>query len=158
MKKLTTIFLTGLATLFFTACGGGSGDNTPAITVNVIGTWNYQTFTQNSMCDGLLAQGIKVIDSADGDTSKIGNSLTQGTTFEMDAYQNCYIAPIYRTTSFGYGSPSTITSDEYLNLLYGAVAGDNTVESIRVDSFNNNKIQKEYKFTNGVIITEVMTR
>ncbi len=76
MNKMM-ILLSGLAILFFTACGvgdGGDGGNTPAqVTVNVLGDWNYALFTQNSVCDGLLAQGLEIIDDLNGDTSKIGD-------------------------------------------------------------------------------------
>ncbi len=162
MKQITTILLAGLATLFFTACGSsGGGDSTPPpapITVNLIGTWDYQTWTTNSTCDGLLAQGVKIVESLDGDMSRMGNTLTQGTTFKLDSNQNCYVAPDEELTDRTYGLPSEMTADEYLNLLYSVVAGDNTIQSIRVDSFNNMNIIKVYEFTNGVIITEQMTR
>ena len=162
MKNIMIVLLSGLAILFFTACGGGSsGDSTPPpapITVNVIGTWDYQTWTTNSPCDGLLAQGIKVVDSMNGDTTKTGNTLVQGTTFALDANQDCYLDSIDEIVTSTYGLPSTMTADEYLDALYDAVAGDNTIKSISVDSFNDSKIQKEYEFTSGVIITEVMTR
>lgn len=162
MKKMMTFILSGLAILFFTACGGGgSGDSTPpppSIEVNLIGTWDYQTWTKNSPCDGLLAQGIKVVDSMNGDTSKMGDTLVQGTTFALDANQECYLTSIDEVSTNTYGLPSTITADEYLDSLYDVVAGDNTIKSISVDSFNDSKIQKAYEFTNGVIITEVMTR
>ncbi len=162
MKKITTILLAGLATLFFTACGSsGGGDSTPPpapVTVNLIGTWDYQTWTTNSNCDGLLAQGVKIVESLDGDMTIMGNTLTQGTTFELDSNQNCYVAPYEELTDRTYGLPSEITADEYLTLLRNVVAGDNTIQSIRVDSFNNMNIIKVYEFTNGVIITEQMTR
>ena len=161
MKKIITILLAGLATLFFTACGSSSSDTPPApapITVNLIGTWDYTTWTTNSTCDGLLAQGVKIVESLDGDMTRMGNTLTQGTTFKLDSNQNCYVAPDEELTDRTYGLPSEITADEYLAMLYNVVAGDNTIQSIRVDSFNNMNIIKVYEFTNGVIITEQMTR
>ncbi len=161
MKQITTILLAGLATLFFTACGSSSSDTPPApapITVNLIGTWDYATWTTNSNCDGLLAQGVKIVESLDGDMTTMGNTLTQGTTFELDSNQNCYVAPYEELTDRTYGLPSEITADEYLSMLRNASAGDNTIQSMRVDSFNDMKIVKVLEFTNGVIITEQMTR
>ncbi len=163
MKKITVILLIGITALFFTACGGGGGGgNNPApppqIQVNLIGTWNYSTHTQNSVCDGLLAQGVKIVDSLNGDTSIMGNTHTQGTTFELDGNQNCYLAPIDDVTTRTNGISSVQTSDEYLAFLEQVVAGDNTIQSIRVDSFNDMNIIKVYTYKNGIIITEQMTR
>ena len=161
MKKLTTILLSGLATLFFTACGSSSGDSTPPpepITVNLIGTWDYNTHTQNSVCDGLLAQGIKIVESLNGDMSTMGNTLVQGTTFQLDSNQNCYLAPIDDVVTRTAGMPSEQTQSEYLSALQEVVAGDNTIQSIRVDSFNDINIIKVYEYTNGIVITEQMTR
>lgn len=164
MKRIITILLVSFTALFFTACGGGGGgDSTPppapvVIEVNLIGTWDYQTLTKNSPCDGLLAQGIKVVESMDGDTSKTGDTLVQGTTFALDANQECYLTSIDEVVTETYGLPSTVTAEEYLALLYDAAAGDNTITSISVDSFNDSKIQKSYEFTSGVIVTEVLTR
>ncbi len=161
MKKIAAILLIGVSTLFFTACGGGGGSDTPQqpqIQVNLIGTWDYQTYTQNNVCDGLLAQGVKIVDSLNGDTSLMGNTHTQGTTFKLDSNQNCYLAPIDEVTDRTYGLPSVVTSSEYLAMLQQVIAGDNTIQSVRVDSFNDVNIIKVYTFTNGVIITEQMTR
>ncbi len=161
MKKVISILLIGITTLFFTACGGGGGSDTPPapqIQVNLIGTWDYATFTQNNICDGLLAQGVKIVDSLNGDTTTMGNTHTQGTTFEVDGNQQCYLAPIDEVTTRTNGLPSVMTSSEYLAMLQQVVAGDNTIQSIRVDSFNDMKIVKVYTFVNGVIITEQMTR
>ena len=159
IKRLKVLLLAGFATLFFTACGSsGSDDSTPPITVNLIGTWDYATWTTNSTCDGLLAQGVKIVDSLNGDISTIGNTLTQGTNFKLDSNQNCYIAPYEELTDRTYGLPSVMTADEYLALLRNVVAGDNTIKSIRVDSFNDINIIKVYEYTSGVIITEQMTR
>ncbi len=162
MKKNIVVLAISISILFFTACGGGGGGGgTPAppqVQVNLIGTWSYQTYTQNNVCDGLLAQGVKIVDSLDGDMSTMGNTRTQGTTFKLDANQNCYLAPIDEVTTRTYGVASVMTSDEYLALLQQVTAGDNTIQSIRVDSFNDMNIIKVYTFTNGVIITEQMTR
>ena len=162
MKKIITILLAGLATLFFTACGSsGGGDSTPPpapITVNLIGTWDYMVTSQGSVCDGMLAQGIEIIEPLNGDTTLIGNILLEGTDFALDGNLNCYITPIDIVTSRASGFPSTGTIDDYLRIVEQMNAGDNTIASIRVDSFNNYKIVTVTEYTNGVIATSVLTR
>ena len=162
MKKITTILLAGLATLFFTACGGGGGgDSTPPpapITVNLIGTWDYMIVTKNSVCDGKVAQGIEIIESLNGDTTKIGDIHIQGTDFALDNNQNCYVTAVDIITSRASGFQSTGTADDYLRIIEQMNAGDNTIKSIRIDSFNEYKIVTVYEYTNGVIITSQITR
>ncbi len=163
MKKLTTILVAGLATLFFTACGGGSssGDSTPPpepITVNLIGTWDYMVTTQNSVCDGKVAQGIEIIEPLDGDTTKIGDIIIDGEDFALDSNQNCYVTSIYEVTSRASGYQSTGTVDDYLKIVKEINAGDNTIKSIRIDSFNEYKIVSVIEYTNGVILTSQITR
>ncbi len=163
MKKLTTILLAGVATLFFTACGGSSssGDSTPPpapVTVNLIGTWDYMIISQNSVCDGKVVQGIEIIEPLDGDTTKIGNIIIDGEGFKLDSNQNCYVDAVYEVTSRAAGYPSTGTVDDYLRVVEEMNAGDNTIKSIRVDSFNAYKIVSVTEYTNGVIITSTITR
>jgi len=162
MKKLTAILLTGIATLFFTACGGGSsGDSTPPsapITVNLIGTWDYMVVTKNSVCDGKVAQGIEIIEPLNGDTTKIGDIIIDGENFALDSNQNCYVTSVYEVTSKASGYQSTGTADDYLRIIQDMNAGDNTIKSIRIDSFNEYKIVTVYEYTNGVIITSQITR
>lgn len=162
MKKLTTILLAGLATLFFTACGGGSsGDSTPPpapITVNLIGTWDYMVITENSVCDGKVAQGIEIIEPLNGDTTKIGDIIVDGEGFALDSNQNCYVTSVYDVSSRASGYQSTGTVDDYLRVVEEMHAGDNTIKSIRIDSFNEYKIVSVVEYTNGVIITSQITR
>ena len=160
MKKTTQLLLAGLATLFFTACGGGSsGDSTPApIIVNVIGTWDYAFVTKNSICDGQLAQGVEIIESLNGDTTKVGNIIIEGTGFGVDSNQNCFVKAVSETTSRASGYQSTGTADDWLDIGYAINAGDNTIDRIVVDSFNNNKIQTSTYYKNGVVITSILTR
>ena len=158
MKKFIKVFIAGLATLFLTACGGGGGDSTPSITVNVIGTWNYAVTTQNSICDGKLAQGTEIIDSLNGDTTKVGNIIIEGTGFAADSNQNCYVTAISEVTSRASGYQSTGTADDWLNIGYAINAGDNTIDHLSVESFNNNKIQTSTYYKNGVVITSILTR
>jgi len=151
-----------LATLFFTACGGGSSEDstpTPApITVNVLGTWDYAIFTENSICDGLLIQGIEIIESLNGDTTKIGDIIIDGAGFDVDINQNCFVTTIHETSSKVSGFPSTGTADDWLALGEALNAGDNTIDHLSVDSFNEFKIQTSTHFTNGIIITSILTR
>jgi len=166
MKKLTAVLLAGVATLFFTACGGGGGGNsTPPpepepepIVVNVIGTWDYAVTTQNSICDGLLAQGVEIIESLNGDTTKIGDIIVSGSDFGVDSNQNCFVKPIDVTTSKASGFPSTGTADDWLALGNALNAGDNTIDRIVVDSFNKYKIQTSIYYKNGVVVTSLLTR
>lgn len=152
----------GFTMLLFTACGGSgddSSDNTSApLEINLIGTWDYQTFTKNSSCDGLLAQGVKIVESMNGDTIKMGDTLVSGTTFAFNENQQCYLNSIDKTTTRTYGQPSIMTVTEYFDGLNSVVSGDNTIKSITVDSFTNYKIQKTYTYTTGVTLTESMTR
>ena len=159
MKKLKLLLLAGFATFFFTACGSSGGaDSTPQIIVNLIGTWNYDSWTQNSGCDGKLAQGIEVISPLDGDNSKIVEILRQGTTFAFDSNQNCYLTSINEISNRSYGYPTAMLVDEYLEFVRQENAGDNSIKHIRVDSFNEYKVVIVYEYTNGVIITDQMTR
>ena len=159
MKKLKLLLLAGFATFFFTACGSsGGGDSTSPLIVNLIGTWNYDSWTQNSSCDGKLAQGIEVISPLDGDNSKIVEILIQGTTFALDGNQNCYLTSINEISNRAYGYPTSMTADEYLDFVRQANAEDNSIKDIRVDSFNEYKVVIVYEYTNGVIITEQLTR
>lgn len=160
MKKLTTILLSGLATLFFTACGS-SGDSTPPpepITVNLLGTWDYMVVTKNSVCDGKVAQGIEIIEDLNGDTTKIGDIIIDGEDFALDSNQNCYVTSVYKVTSKASGYQSTGTADDYLRIIEQMNEGDNTIKSIRIDSFTEYKIVTVYEYTNGVIITSQITR
>lgn len=162
MKKLTIVLLAGLATFFFVACGSSSsGDSTPPpapITVNVIGTWDYAIFTENSICDGLLAQGVEIIESLNGDTTKVGDIIIEGSGFGVDSNQNCFVKAISETTSRASGFTSTGTADDWLDIGYALNAGDNTIDHLSVDSFNEYKIQSSTHYTNGVIITTILTR
>ncbi len=160
---MTTILLAGVAILFFTACGSSSssGDSTPPpapITVNLIGTWDYMVITENSVCDGKVAQGIEIIEPLDGDTTRIGNIIVDGEGFKLDSNQNCYVDSVYDISSRALGYPSTGTADDYLRIIEEMNAGDNTIKSIRVDSFNAYKIVSVVEYTNGVIITSQITR
>lgn len=173
MNKLTMILSAGVATLFFTACGGinANDDDTERlsseglqipgqitqlpIAVNAIGTWNYQIWTFNTPCDGLLAQGTKVVDSMNGDITKMGNTLTQGTTFASTSNLQCSLISIDEIGINTFGLPSTMIN---MDASYGAAAGVNTLLFIDVDSFNTFQVEKEYYFTNGVVITELLTR
>lgn len=146
-------------------CGGGGSssavDTTPLpepITVNLLGTWDYMVVTQNSVCDGKVAQGIEIIDSLDGDTTKIGDIIIDGEGFELDSNQNCYVTDVYSVSSKVSGYQSTGTADDYLRIIEQMNDGDNTIKSIRIDSFNEYKIVTVYEYTNGVIITSQITR
>lgn len=158
MKKLTSMLLVGIATLFFTACGGGSSSSTPPPSVNVLGAWDYLIITENSVCDGLSAQGVEIIEPLDGDTSKIGNIIIDGEGYALTSNQTCYLTSVYDVSTRAYGVNSVLTGDEYLNIVTALTAGDNTIKQITVDSFTDYKIQDTVEYTNGVKIRTILTR
>ena len=165
MKKFTTALLTGSALLLFTACGGsggGSSDggNTPAppTTVNLIGTWNYSMATSGSICDGLVAQGIEIIEAYNGDNSVIGNIVIQGTKFDIDSRGNCYLAPIDTVDTTAVGQPSNMTYNEYLAFGGERLAGIGTIESFDVINYNHAIISSQVNIVNGVTLYSDLTR
>lgn len=80
---------------------------------NILGTWDY-TF-ESTKCEGLVAEGIEIIESNNGNTAEVGNITIQGTTLALDYSGNCYLSDIdYTTTSF-VGSSSTVEESEYMN-------------------------------------------
>ena len=165
MTKFTTILLTGLTALFFTACGGGSsgnsnGGNTPAppTTVNLVGTWNYSLATSGSICDGLIAQAVEIVEPYNGDNSVVGNIILDGTKFAIDSNGNCYLAPLYSVDTSYVGKPSNMTKAEYMALSREQLAGIGTIESFDVINFNNNIISTQTNVVNNITIYGDMER
>lgn len=141
-------------------CGGGGSStaSTEPVTVNLLGTWDYLLTTQNSTCDGMEAAGTGFIDDLNGDTTKIGDTYVEGTGFDVSAYPECYLTSGSYITSGARGLPSTMTANEFEVYVEKSYAGDNTVASITVDSFTNNKIIVTIEYTIGAIYTQVFTR
>ena len=168
MKKFVAYLLVGLATLFFTACGGGgSSDSNTTITascpttVNLIGTWDYEVTTQNSTCDGLTAEGFEIIQSLDGDTTKLGEIIIAGTKFEEivdGSVASCSLVSYSVTDKTAYGLPSTITCDDYETYLYSREDGNSDLVSIKLNTFTDSTIEIEYEYINREIFTQVMNR
>ena len=157
MKKFKILIVLILMSLF-TGCGGGSSDASSSIKVNVIGTWEYMVFFQNSVCDGKLAQGIEIIEPLNGDNTKIGSIILQGTDFALDGNQNCYLKSINKVDNSFVGTQSIGTRNEYLSILKQLSAGDSTIKEITVESFTDRKIITKREYTNGVIATSQITR
>ena len=165
MRKITTALLTGSALLLFTACGssGGSssdGGNIPAppTTVNLIGTWDYSMATSGSICDGLVAQGVEIVEAYNGDNSVIGNIIMQGTTFDIDSRGNCYLAPLDTVDTSSVGIPSNLTKDEYIGYFSEKTAGIGTIESFEVINYNANIVSSQINVVNNVTIYSDLTR
>ncbi len=153
MKKITTILLIGLSVLFFTAC---SDDNRALpLEVNMIGTWNYHISTQNSPCDGLVAQGVQTTDSLDGDMQTMGNTHIVGTNLMLDS---CDIEPIDKVSTLGSGFPSIMTQDEYLAYLEHFHGSDSDIQSITIDLYSNVEIILVFELADGTIMTTRLTR
>lgn len=169
MNKLTIYFMVGFTTLFFTACGGGGSSDTNTTitascptTVNIIGTWEYEVTTQNSTCDGLIAEGFEIIQPLDGDTSKVGDIIIAGTKFEeivdISGSSSCSLISFNLTDTSAYGLPSTITCDEYITYLYGREDGNDELISIEVNTFTDSTIEIEYEYINRETFIQVMNR
>jgi len=158
MKNIFKTLLIVVFALFSTGCGGGGGSSNSGPVVNLIGTWEYIITTENSICDGLAAQGIEIIESLNGDYTKIGNITIDGTGFGIDSHQNCYIKPVYKVSSQLQGTVSEMNVNEFKRFVKNANAGDNTISSISIDSFTNNKIVETITYTNGVIAREILIR
>lgn len=169
MNRLIIYFLVGFTTLFFTACGGGGSSDTNTTitascptTVNIIGTWEYEVTTQNSSCDGLIAEGFEIIQPLDGDTSKVGDIIIAGTKFEeivdISGSSSCSLISFNLTDTSVYGLPSTITCDEYVTYLYSREDGNDELMSIEVNTFTDSTIEIEYEYINRETFIQVMNR
>jgi len=158
MKYIFKTLIVAVFAIFSTGCGGGGSSSNSGPVVNLIGTWDYLIITENSICDGLAAQGVEIVENLNGDQTKIGNIILDGTGFGVDAYQNCYIKPVYKVISQFQGTNSEMDVNEFKRMIDAENAGDNTIASISIDSFTNNKIVETYTFKNGVIIRETLAR
>ncbi|BAF71832.1 hypothetical protein [Sulfurovum sp. NBC37-1] len=153
MKKITAILLIGLSALFFTAC---SNDNdTLPVQVNMIGTWHYHISTQNSPCDGLVAQGFQTTDSLNGDMQTMGDTHIVGTNLMTDT---CEIEPIDKISTLGNGFPSIMTKDEYLAYLEHFHGADSYIQSITIDLYSNAEIIMVFELADGTLMTTQLTR
>jgi|GEM_PF-7065893 len=153
MKKITSILLIGLSVLFFTACS--DNDDTLPLQVNMIGTWDYHISTQNSPCDGLVAQGVQTTDSLDGDMQTMGNTHIVGTNLMLDS---CDIDPIDKISTLGSGFPSIMTQDEYLAYLEHFHGADSDIQSITIDFYSNAEIVMVFELADGSSMTTRLIR
>jgi len=153
MKKITSILLIGLSVLFFTACS--DDDNTAPVKVNMIGTWNYYITTQNSPCDGLVAQGVQTTYSLDGDMQTMGDTHIVGTNLMLGT---CDLDPIDKVSSLGSGFPSVMTQEEYLAYLEHFHGADSDIPSITIDFYSNAEIVMTFELADGSSLTTRLTR
>ena len=153
MKNLLSVLLIGLSTLFFTACS--DNDNTTPPTVNMIGTWDYHISTQNSPCDGLVAQGVQTTDSLDGNIQTMGDTHIEGTNLILES---CEIEPIDKISTLGSGFPSVMTQDEYLTYLEHFHGSDSDIQSITTDHYSNAEIVLVFEMADGTIMTTRLIR
>ena len=137
MKQFTTILLSGLFALLFTACGGGSSDSTTPTTVNPNGLWagtqvinginsDVQYIVYNNEIQGYSVganagfAGVSSISGDqisanynlyDGDTGyAIGTGTASGTVVEQSSITGSF------TNSFGQtGTLSLVFGNEYNN-------------------------------------------
>jgi hypothetical protein len=160
MKKYMIIIL-----LFLYGCSSedstpsGTVNNTGAsVSVNHLGEWDYRIFTQNSICDGVIAQGTYFVESLPADSSKIGNIRLTGTGYDNDQFGNCFTVDIDEVETGWRGRPATMTADEYLGYVREDNVGDNTVQSVRLDAYTDRKVVEVITYTNTVVITTTATR
>lgn len=164
MKKITAILLVGLATLFFTACGSSSGDSTggntpaPPTTVNLVGVWKVTIATSGSVCDGLIAEAIEIIEPYNGDSDVIGTITIDGTNFGLTSGGVCQLVPMNTTDLTAVGTPSNMTKSEFENWGSQRLAGIGTIESFTVINYNNFIISIQVNLANGIIMYEDLTR
>jgi len=153
MKKITTLLLIGLSVLFFTACS--DDDDTLPIEVNMIGTWDYHISTHNSLCDGLVAQGVQTTYSLDGDMQTMGDTHIVGTNLMLGT---CDLDPIDKVSSLGSGFPSVMTQEEYLAYLEHFHGVGSDIQSITIDFYNNAEIIMVFELADGSSMTTRLTR
>lgn len=153
MKNILSIIFIGLSVFFFTACNDNNS-STPA-KVNMIGTWNYHISTQNSQCDGLIAEGVQTTESLNGDMQTMGNTHIEGTNLMLES---CEIVPIDKVSTLGSGFPSVMTQDEYLAYLEHFHGSDSYIQSITIDLYSNAEIIMVFGLADGTIMTTRLTR
>ena len=137
----------------------GTINNTgAAIEISVLGTWDYLVRTENSICDGLFAQGTVTLQPLSTDSTKIGNIVLSGDGYDTDNRGNCFITQVNETDSDWSGRDANLTADEYLAFVRQDNIGDNTIQSIRLDAFNDSRIVEVETYTNTVIITTTLSR
>ncbi len=163
MKKIVTVVLIGVATLFFTACGGGGSDSSgntpaPATTINLVGTWKVTMATGGSVCDGLIAESIEVIESLNGDPNVIGTITIDGINFGVSSGGMCQLVPMNTVDTTAAGTPSNMSKAEFENWGSQRLAGIGSIESFVVTNYNNFIISIQVNFTNGVVMYEDLTR
>ena len=164
MKNLVKVLTITLSALFFTACGGGGSDsgggNTPAppTTVNLVGVWKVTIATSGSVCDGLIAEAIEVIEPYNGDPNVIGTITIDGTNFGVSSGGVCQLVPMNVTDTTAAGTPSNMTKNEFENWGSQRLAGIGNIESFPVVNYNNFVISVQVNLVNGIVMYQDLTR
>jgi len=160
MGKLTNKAFIILAIMILAACGSDGSDDSAVDSnpINLAGTWDYLISTQNSICDGVYAQGEMTINTTVDDSTMMGTVVITGDEYELGTYGNCYVVTSTYTDTDWVGRPISMTAAEYLNFVQQDNYGDSTIASTQVTAFTNNRIVEVITYTNGVIITSTITR
>ena len=136
------------------ACGGGGSStetNKPesAKQVNLIGNWDYAIATKGSICDGLVAKGIEIIESNNGNLDQIGDIVLQGTNFAIDSAGNCYLDSVNKVDSSASGHKSKMTKSEFEKFEKERLSGIGTIKSFEVVNYNYAIISVKVNLSNG---------
>lgn len=151
MKNILTI--TFIAFLY--ACQSADNNSEQETRVNLIGTWFYTATVQNNLCNGIEAQGIMIVESLNGDLSRIGDILIQGESLDSDESGNCALGIIDERLSTDQGEPSSQTLTEYED---DTESHSDLIVSDTTTVFTENKIVQVTEFSTGAILTMTFTR
>ena len=140
--------------------GNNNGGNTPAppTTVNLIGTWNVTLATSGSICDGLVATAVEVIEPLNGDPNTIGTISIDGNSFGVGSDGLCQLVPLNTVDTSAVGLPSNMTKNEFIEFGRQQLAGIGTIESFDVINYNQRIISIQINLVNGIVMYEDLTR
>jgi hypothetical protein len=160
MKRIRSKAFILLTTMIIAACGSDGSDDSAVNSnpINLAGTWDYLISTQNSICDGVYAQGKMTINTTPGDSTMMGTIVITGDEYELSTYGNCYVVTSTYTETDWVGRPIAMTAAEYLNFVQQDNYGDSTIASTQVTAFTNDRIVEVVTYTNSVIITSTISR
>lgn len=164
LQNIVKLLSVGVIAFVMAGCGdsggGTSGGNTPAppTTVNLVGTWNVSQSTVGGICDGLVAGGIEIIESHNGNPDVMGIITLEGTKFDVDNFGNCYLAPMDIVDTTAVGTPSNMTEDQFIEWSRQRLAGIGTIDSFIVINYNQFIISVQVNLTNGVVIYQDLAR
>jgi len=126
--------------------------------VNLLGTWNYDISTKNTVCDNFVAKGIITYSSLNGDITKMGNETLQGEGFGVDDYGDCLFVTIDETNNNWKERSSTLTPEQFEKFNEQDSVNEFITNYIVVDTFTDSKIIYIINYSNGTSVTTVLTR